>query len=103
MALVGISVRQQGDSNRNRVQCNKDTYWLCNHYVPDSYRNVCNNQINRGYGSQCEIRYSDRPRLKGCPNGEASNFSLVEYLCIPSKYPRWKSNGGELNFFFRFR
>ena len=85
MALVGISVRPQGESTRTRFQCNKDTYWLCNHYVPDAYRNVCTNQLNRGYGSQCEIRYNDRPRLKGCPYGEASNFSLVEYLCIPSK------------------
>ena len=92
LALVGISVRQQSDSIRNRFTCNKDTYWLCNYYVPDAYRNVCNNQLNRGYGSQCVIRYNDRPRLKGCQYGEASNFSLVEYLCIPSNFQREMSN-----------
>lgn len=84
LALVGINIQQHDQSNRpQHFQCNKDTYWVCNQYVPDSYRNVCNNQLNRRYGSQCEIRYNDRPRLKGCQYGETSNFSLVEYLCIP--------------------
>jgi hypothetical protein len=86
MALVGIRARQQDQSMKNHFVCNKDTYWDCNVYVPDGYRNVCNNQLNRGYGSQCQIRYTDRPRLKGCPHGEASDFSLVEYMCIPGNY-----------------
>jgi len=81
MALVGISVKPQDPTNKNHFQCNKDTYWLCNYYVPDAYRNVCNNRN----GNQCQIRYNDRPRLKGCSYGESSNFSLVEYLCIPGE------------------
>jgi hypothetical protein len=86
MALVGIIIRQHDEAIKSHFKCDKDTYWLCNHYVPDAYRNVCNNQLNYGSGNQCEIRYSDRPRLKGCQYGETSNFSLVEYSCIPGKF-----------------
>ncbi|CAF0916258.1 unnamed protein product [Rotaria sp. Silwood1] len=85
MALVGISVRPKDDVNKNRFKCNKNTYWLCNHYIPDAYRSVCNDQLNYGGGEHCKIRYSDRPRLKGCLHGEASNFSIVEYSCIPGE------------------
>jgi len=88
LALVGISIRQNDDLNKNHFKCNKDTYWLCNHYVPDAYRNVCNNQLNNGVGNQCVIKYNDRPRLKGCQYGESSNFSLVEYLCIPGYFKK---------------
>lgn len=99
MALVGISTRQHDDINRNNFKCNKDTYWFCNYYVPDAYRNVCNNQLTYGAGSQCQIRYSDRPRLKDCSYGEFSNFSLVEYLCIPGRLKRRKKIGLEFFFF----
>jgi len=77
MALVGISTQQSSSL------CDKNTYWLCNHYVPDAYRNVCNNRLSYTSGSQCDIHYNDRPRLKACPHGEYSNFSMIEYLCIP--------------------
>jgi hypothetical protein len=100
MALVGISARQHDDIyNNDHFICNKDTYWHCNHYVPDAYRNVCNNQLNRGIGNQCQIRYNDRPRLKGCPYGELSNFSLVEYLCIPGNFRQKKFKKNVLKFF----
>lgn len=85
MALVGISMKQAADDNRARFKCNKDTYYLCNHYVPDAYRSVCSSQLNRGAGDYCEIRSYDRPQLKGCQYGEVSNFSLVEYSCIPGE------------------
>lgn len=79
MALVGISTQQSS------ALCDKNTYWVCNHYVPDSYRNVCNNRLSYAGGSQCDIHYNDRPRLKACPHGELSNFSMIEYLCIPGE------------------
>jgi hypothetical protein len=85
LALVGISVKPQNDLFKSPFKCNKDTYWLCNYYVPDAYRNVCNNQLNYGVGDRCTIRSNDRPRLKGCQYGESSNFSLVEYSCIPGE------------------
>lgn len=88
LALVGISIKQQADENQQRFKCNKDTYWLCNHYVPDAYRSVCSSQLNRGVGDFCEIKSYDRPRLKGCQYGEMSNFSLVEYSCIPGNERR---------------
>ncbi len=90
LALVGISVKQQDDTTQQRFKCNKDTYWICNHYVPDAYGNVCSNQLNRGIGDRCEIRLNDRPRLKGCQYGEVSNFSLVEYSCIPGNFMKGK-------------
>lgn len=65
-------------------QCGKDTYWLCNYYIPDNYRNVCENQLSRNAGDQCQIRYADRPTLRGCEYRTNSNFSIVEYSCIPS-------------------
>ncbi|CAF1449560.1 unnamed protein product [Adineta steineri] len=85
LALVGISVKQQDNGIQQHFKCNKDTYWLCNHYVPDAYRNACSNQLDRGIGDYCDIRPNDRPRLKGCQYGEVSNFSLVEYSCIPGE------------------
>ncbi|CAF1246546.1 unnamed protein product [Rotaria sordida] len=86
MALVGISVKPNDNTRKTQFKCNKNIYWLCNYYVADAYGNVCNNQLNRGNGEHCQIRSSDRPRLKGCEYGEASNFSLVEYSCIPECY-----------------
>ena len=83
MALIGISVKPQDSMTKSSFKCNKDTYWMCNHYIPDAYRNVCDNQVNRGVGEQCKIRYSDRPALRGCEYGSTSNFSIVEYSCIP--------------------
>ena len=83
MALVGVSVRPSDDAGRNRFKCNKDTYWLCNHYIPDAYRNACSNQLSRGRADQCRIQYSDRPALRECQHGPSSNFSMVEYSCIP--------------------
>ena len=67
-------------------QCGKDTYWLCNYYIPDNYRNVCENQLSRNAGDQCQIRYADRPTLRGCEYRTNSNFSIVEYSCIPSDH-----------------
>ncbi|CAF2384609.1 unnamed protein product [Rotaria sp. Silwood2] len=85
LALIGISVRPRDDLNKSRFKCNKNTYWLCNHYIPDAYRSVCNSQLSYGSGEHCKIRHSDRPRLKGCEYGEVSNFSIVEYSCIPGE------------------
>ncbi|CAF2140111.1 unnamed protein product [Rotaria magnacalcarata] len=84
MALVGI-IGKPHDGIKTRVKCNKNTYWLCNHYVQDAYRSVCNNQLSYGTGNQCKIRFSERPRLNGCEHGDLSNFSLVEYACIPGE------------------
>lgn len=85
MALIGISVKSQDLSNRNRWKCDKNTYWLCNHYIPDAYRNVCQNQLHRNSPERCLIRYSDRPQLRNCPHGSSSNFSIVEYVCVPGE------------------
>jgi hypothetical protein len=85
MALIGVNIKQQqheetSPSARNHPKCNKDTYWICTYYVPDGYRDVCNNR-----NDQCKIKYNERPALKGCPYGVSSNFSLVEYSCIPGR------------------
>ena len=86
MALVGISVKPQNSITRQRFKCDKDTYWLCNKYVSDAYRNACKHQLNQGSGDQCRIRYNDRPKLTECQYGQFSNFSLVQYSCIPGNF-----------------
>jgi hypothetical protein len=83
LALIGVSIKPQETTKRNRWKCNKDTYWLCNYYIPDAYKNVCDNQLNSIRSDQCKIRYNDRPALRGCQHSSSSNFSLVEYTCIP--------------------
>ena len=88
MALIGISVKPQTNPIRSHFKCDKDTYWLCNQYVSDAYRHVCGSQLNRGIGDQCHIRSSDRPKLRECQYGISSNFSLVEYSCIPGNLIR---------------
>jgi hypothetical protein len=85
MALIGISIKQQDETTKNRFKCNKDAQWICNTYVPNAYRDVCDNQLKQGDGDQCKIRYNERPSLKDCQDGMTSNFSLVEYSCIPGK------------------
>lgn len=86
MALVGISIRTQGESGKSRSKCNKNIHRVCEQYVLDAYHSVCSNQVNNGLGDQCKIRYSDRPTLTGCEYGQLSNFSLIEYSCIPGNF-----------------
>jgi hypothetical protein len=82
-ALIGISVKDE--TAKNRFKCNKDTQSICNHYIPNAYQDVCNSQSQHGNGDQCKIRYNERPTLKDCQYGGTSNFSMVEYTCIPGK------------------
>ncbi|CAF4269134.1 unnamed protein product [Rotaria magnacalcarata] len=86
MASIGISIKQQDESNKNRFKCNKDTPTICNSNVPNAYRGVCDSQIRDGNDDQCKIRFNERPMLKDCQHGITSNFSMVEYLCIPGEY-----------------
>ena len=88
MASIGISIKPQDDQTKARFKCNKDTPWICTQYVSDVYRSVCHNQLRPGQDDQCKIRYSDRPVLKDCPHGTGSNYSMVEYSCIPGRNER---------------
>ncbi|CAF4530965.1 unnamed protein product [Rotaria socialis] len=83
MASIGISIKQQDELNKNRFKCNKDTPTICNSNVPSAYRDVCDSQIRDENDDQCKIRFNERPTLKDCQHGTTSNFSMVEYLCIP--------------------
>lgn len=85
-ALIGISIKQQDDTNKSPFKCTKDTQFSCSYNVPNAYNDVCDSQFRDGYDYQCKIRYNDRPLLKDCPYGMTSNFSMVEYLCIPGKF-----------------
>jgi hypothetical protein len=82
-ALIGISLKQQDDmiTTKNRFKCNKDTQSTCNYNIPYAYRDICDNQSK----DQCKIKYNDRPMLKDCQYGMTSNYSMVEYSCIPSE------------------
>jgi hypothetical protein len=80
-ATIGISLKQQDESSKNRFKCNKDTQSICNHNIPNAYRDVCVNQLS----DQCKIKYNERPMLKDCEYGMTSNYSMVEYSCIPGK------------------
>ncbi|CAF1245721.1 unnamed protein product [Adineta steineri] len=82
-ALIGISIKKQDELTKNHFKCNKDTQTVCNSYVPNAYRDVCDNPLRPTYDDHCTIKYNERPALKDCPYGMTSNFSLVEYLCIP--------------------
>ena len=85
MALIGISLRQNEETAavaaKNRFKCNKETPTACTAYVPDGYRDICDGQSKQ----ECKITYNQRPTLNDCPYGTVSNFSLVEYSCIPGK------------------
>ena len=80
-ASVGISLKPQDDGRKN-FKCNKDVQTTCITDVPDAYRDICDAQARQ----VCKIRYNQRPMLKNCPYGVMSNFSLVEYMCIPGKF-----------------
>jgi len=83
MALIGISLKQQDETGiKNRFKCGKDTQTICNNYIPNGYRDVCDSQSKQ----ECKITYNQRPMLNDCQYGMTSNFSLVEYLCIPGKF-----------------
>ncbi|CAF3713697.1 unnamed protein product [Rotaria sordida] len=84
-ALIGISLKSSQDeiNNKNRFKCNKDTQTTCIYNIPNAYYDVCNSQLKDGNDDQCKIRYNERPTLKDCEYGMTSNFSMVEYLCIP--------------------
>jgi len=85
MSLIGISLKQHDETTttvKNRFKCNKDTQTVCNNYVQNNYRDVCDTQSKQ----ECKITYNQRPNLKDCEYGMASNFSLVEYLCIPGNF-----------------
>ncbi|UJR09528.1 hypothetical protein I4U23_013765 [Adineta vaga] len=84
MALIGISLRQQIEQTGNRFKCNKDTQTICTSSIQNAYRDVCDSQLKQGNDGECKIRYNDRPPLKDCPYGMMSNFSMVEYSCIPN-------------------
>ncbi|CAF1399920.1 unnamed protein product [Adineta ricciae] len=83
-ALAGISLRQQADQTGNRFKCNRDTPTICTTPTQNDYRYICDNQLKQGNGAECKIRYNERPLLRDCPYGTVSNFSMVEYSCIPS-------------------
>ena len=82
-AVIGISVKPQEDPSKARFKCNKDTQWLCSSVATNAYRDVCQRQVRSGNAEQCKIRYTDRGLLDDCPHGVASNYSMVEYLCVP--------------------
>lgn len=82
-ASVGISLKSpQDESNpKNRFKCNRETDTTCITDVPSVYRDICLSQSKQ----ECKIPYNQRPTLNNCPHGTASNFSYVEYSCIPGK------------------
>ena len=92
-ALIGISLKLQDDLTiRNRFKCNKDTPTVCNTYVPNNYHDICYSQSKY----ECKITYDQRSILKDCQYGTISNFSLVEYLCIPGRITFFFLGGGYL-------
>jgi hypothetical protein len=83
-AFIGLSLKQQDETigTKKIFKCNKDTQTTCINYIPNNYRDVCDSQSKH----ECKITYNQRPMLKDCQDGiTSSNFSLVEYLCIPGK------------------
>ena len=82
-AVIGISMKPQDDPSKARFKCNKDTQWTCSSSATEVYRDVCHRQVRSGSAEQCKIKYTDRATLDDCPHGVASNYSMVEYLCIP--------------------
>ncbi|CAF4274020.1 unnamed protein product [Rotaria sp. Silwood2] len=97
-ALIGISIKQQQDEiNKSSFKCNKDTQTICNYNIPNAYHDVCDSQLKHGSDDQCKIKYHERPTLKDCQHGMASNFSMVEYLCIPEISERISIDRGLLH------
>lgn len=89
-ATIGISLKSQDDI-RTRFKCNKDTQTICNTPVPNNYQDICQVQSKQ----ECKITYNQRPMLRNCPYESTSNFSSVEYSCIPGIYIyilRYKNN-----------
>lgn len=84
-ASVGMSLKSSQDefNPKNRMKCNRETETICVSDVPNAYRDVCQNQRKH----ECKITYNQRPMLNNCPEGSSSNFSYVEYLCIPGERP----------------
>jgi hypothetical protein len=92
MSLIGISLKQHDETTtttiKNRFKCNKDTQTICNNYISNNYQDVCDIQSKQ----ECKITYNQRPELKDCQYGMTSNFSLVEYSCIPGNRFLFKEN-----------
>jgi hypothetical protein len=84
-AIIGMSLKPSDELSRARYKCNKDTISTCHFYASDNYRHVCTSQLTSTQEDQCKIRYHDRPGLNECSYGSTSNYSMVEYLCIPGK------------------
>lgn len=82
-ASIGVSLKSQQDefNPKNRFKCNRETETVCVMDVPAGYREICRSQSKQ----ECKISYNQRPTLNNCPYGTASNFSYVEYSCIPGK------------------
>ena len=89
-ALIGLSLKGQDESNKVRFKCNKETVAICQSYVSEIYRTICNKQLRLGSEDQCKIKFTDRPMLIDCPHGSASNYSMVEYYCVPSNVNKKK-------------
>lgn len=79
-ATVGLSVRE----NDEKIKCNKDVQTTCSTDVSDIYRQICQNSFQNGNEDQCKIRSTERPTLENCFAGKTSNFSMVEYFCVPT-------------------
>lgn len=80
-ALIGLSLKPQ-EETKTRFKCNKDTQTICNNFITNDYQDICQRQPKQ----ECKITYNQRPMLNDCQYGAPSNFSLVEYSCIPGKY-----------------
>ncbi|CAF0742594.1 unnamed protein product, partial [Didymodactylos carnosus] len=74
-AVLGITEKKSSSA------CKKEQ-WYCNQYVHHTYSQLCATSANK---DSCIIRYGDRPLLRDCAYGTYSNFSLVDYSCIPSE------------------
>ena len=77
-AWIGLSLRSSDDFS-SKIKCNRDTLTTCQYDLSTNYRHLCDYQSKQ----ECKIAYSQRPMLEQCSYGTQSNFSLVEYLCIP--------------------
>ena len=76
-AFVGLAA-----SSKSAAKCGKETSSSCLNDVTPTYRSVCQRSNSK---DQCKIRYQDRPNLSGCDESAMSNYSMVEYLCVPGK------------------
>ncbi|CAF0809938.1 unnamed protein product, partial [Didymodactylos carnosus] len=75
-AVLGITPK------KGSTACKKEQ-WYCNQYVHHTYSKLCATSVKK---DSCTIRYEDRPPLKDCTYGIYSNFSLVDYSCIPNEH-----------------